>query len=122
MSLTVQIVISVFLLGGMVCCLGGSLGLLRFPDVFCRLHALGSPITLGMLSFLIAAFIYFIAAGHGINGATVVCFLFILLTSPVATHLISKAAYHSGIKPCAKTVQDDLAAHAKDMELPVEED
>lgn len=115
MSLGIQILISFFLLCGMVFCFGGSLGLIRFPDVYCRLHALGKPITLGVISFLLAAMIYFLATGQGFNAHTLIAIIFILLTTPVATHMIIKASYHRKVPLWPGTLQDDLARDVAKM-------
>ena len=48
MQLLRDIVAVVFLLGGLYFFLAGTIGLLRFPDVFCRLHALTKVDTLGL--------------------------------------------------------------------------
>lgn len=109
MSLAVQIAVSAFLLAGMVFFLGGSIGLIRFPDAYCRMHALGKPITLGMLFCLIGAVIFFFAQGLPGYALAIAAVIFIFLTAPVATHMISKASYHRGIKLCDKTLIDDLA-------------
>ena len=109
MSIGFQILISAFLLLGMVFFLGGSIGLIRFPDVYCRMHALGKPITLGMIFCLIAAFIYFLAESRVGFALVIAAAIFIFLTAPIATHMISKASHRRGIKLWEKSVCDDLA-------------
>lgn len=111
MSIGIQILVSVFLLIGMVFFLGGSIGLIRFPDAYCRMHALGKPITLGMIFCLIGAFIFFLAKGIPGYALVIAAAIFIFLTAPVATHMISKASYHRGVKLWGKTVHDDLAGN-----------
>ena len=118
MSVLMQIVISFFLLVGTVFCFGGAVGLIRFPDTYCDLHALGKPITLGVVSYLIAAMIYFGVTGHGFCAHTLIAILFIMLTSPVATHLIIKASYHRGIPLWEESCRDDLGRDSDKMLAP----
>jgi multicomponent Na+:H+ antiporter subunit G len=108
MSIALQIVISILLLSGMIFCLGGSVGLIRFPDAYCRMHALGKPITLGVILCLIAAVLFFDATNHKFCAYPIVAILFILLTAPLATHMISKAAHRTGVKPWKKQGDDAL--------------
>jgi monovalent cation/proton antiporter MnhG/PhaG subunit len=115
MSITIQIAVCVFLLSGTVFTLGGSIGLIRFPDAYSRMHALGKPITLGMICYLIASIIFFIGSGHGFNAQAMIAIIFILLTSPVATHMIAKTSYHRAVKMAPCTIRDDLAPHINEM-------
>lgn len=91
------------LLGGSIMLLGavlslvGALGLLRLPDVFARMHAASLVDTLGMLLLVLGMLII---EGFSLNTLKLVLIaLFVLFTSPVATHALSKAAIKEGIKP-----------------------
>lgn len=81
----------------------GSVGVLRFPDFYTRLHAAGVTDTLG------ADFILLAMALQSNDWITIaklfLIFVFILLTSPVATHAIAHAAWVNGLNPL---VGDDL--------------
>ncbi|MEE3233203.1 MAG: monovalent cation/H(+) antiporter subunit G [Candidatus Latescibacterota bacterium] len=83
-------------IGSLFACIGG-IGLLRFPDFFSRQHAAGITDTLGAGSLLLGLMIQ--------GGPTLVTvkllmvFVFLLITSPVATHAIAQAAKKSGLKP-----------------------
>lgn len=86
-----------FLVAGAFFFITATLGLLRFPDLFTRLHATGKGDTLGASLILIGLVIH-----AGLTPETVkilIMLLFILLTSPVAVHAISRAIYVSGVKP-----------------------
>jgi len=77
-------------LGGMLLVLVSAIGLLRLPDVFMRCHAAGKAATVGVLATLAAS-----ASGIGGSGAWVRVLLaatFILITLPVATQLLLRAA------------------------------
>ena len=85
------------LLSGSFFVLVGGVGLLRFPDFFARLHAVGVTDTLG--SWLMLAGL---ALQSGFSQTTLklaligVIFLF---TSPTASHALAKAALHGGAQP-----------------------
>lgn len=85
------------------------IGILRLPDVYTRAHAASKSATLGVLSILLGVFFHFwLKEGHfSIQLLLGIAFLFI--TSPIGGHLMSRAAYMSGVKPTELTVGDDLA-------------
>ena len=83
-----------------------ALGMLRLPDTVIRMHAATKAGTLGAGLILIAeAFFY---AELGITLRALAAISFLLLTAPVAAHLIGRAAYYSGIKLWHKTWIDQL--------------
>ena len=70
-----------------------ALSLLRFPDVFTRLLSSTKGITFGTLSILFGVFL-----AHGFNAVGVkalLCLAFILLTSPIETQVMLRAAKRS---------------------------
>lgn len=86
-----------------------ALGMLRLPDTVIRMHAATKAGTLGVGLILFGvAFFY---ADLGISLRALATFTFVLLTAPVAAHLIGRAAYHTNIKLWNKTWIDELAQH-----------
>jgi multicomponent Na+:H+ antiporter subunit G len=84
------------LCGAFFCAVGG-LGILRLPDFYSRQHAAGITDTLGAALLLIGLILQ---AGLSLVGIKLVMILlFLLFTSPVATHTIAQAALQSGLKP-----------------------
>ncbi len=85
-----------FLTGGAFV-LTGSIGMVRFPDFFTRMHAAGVTDTAGAELILIGM------ALQAPNWITVVKLgfvgAFLFFTSPVATHAIAHAAWVVGLKP-----------------------
>lgn len=75
----------------------GSIGLLRLPDVFARLHGSSVIETLGSGSILLGlAF----TAGWGLLTAKIIILLIIMfLLNPSSTHAIARAAIHGSRKP-----------------------
>jgi multicomponent Na+:H+ antiporter subunit G len=87
-------VVAALVLAGSALSLIAALGLHRFGDAFARMHAAGKPATLGLALVLSAAILR-----HGTIGTEVATLLFVLLTSPVGTHMVAKAMYDSGYRP-----------------------
>ena len=114
MTTIISVVISVLLLIGCLFALTASLGLVRFPDVYCRMHSTAKASTLGVFSIMLAAFLFFLAAGFGVNSRSLLVIVFIFLTSPVGAHMIAKAAYHYEVELWAGTVYDELNDYNKD--------
>jgi len=85
----------------------GCIGLVRLPDIYNRLQAATKCVTLGTCMILLG--VLFIA-GIGSSGIrALLCAIFILLTSPVAAHALSRAAHRAGIKLWDGSVVDRYA-------------
>lgn len=87
-----MILLSIVLIGsGAFFLLMGAIGMLRFPDLYTRMHAAGKCDTLGSLLVLTG-----LACYGGLSLASVkilLIALFIFLTSPTATNAIARAAF-----------------------------
>ncbi|WP_404404549.1 monovalent cation/H(+) antiporter subunit G [Jeotgalibacillus malaysiensis] len=86
-----------------------AIGLIRLPDLYTRTHAASKSATLGVMSVLIGALLFFITEEGMFNSRIVLGIFFVLITAPVGGHLIARAAYNTGVKLAPETVQDDLA-------------
>ncbi|CQR50452.1 MULTISPECIES: monovalent cation/H(+) antiporter subunit G [Haloferax] len=73
----------------------GTIGLLRFPNVYNRMHATSKATTLGAASIALAATVYYLPNGDGLMALVTVLFLF--LTAPTGAHMISQAAQRMGV-------------------------
>lgn len=73
----------------------GTVGLLRLPNVYNRLHATSKATTLGASGIALAAWAYFGPGGEGLKAIVTVLFLY--LTAPTGGHVISRAAQRLGI-------------------------
>lgn len=106
-----EIVISLLLLLGTFIILVGSIGLIRFPDVYNRIHATGKNATLGLVTLLIAGTIFFsIEFGLTLKLLLVIPFLF--GTSPAGVFMIGQAAHATGTLLAPGTMRNDLARKA----------
>lgn len=84
------------ILGG-VFFLAGTVGLLRFPDVYTRLHALTKADNLGL--GLIVAGLAAQAESLAAVGKLALIWLLVLVASAFACHLVARAALRRGIEP-----------------------
>lgn len=96
----------IIILIGSVISVISAYGMIRFPDVYTRAHAVAKSATLGVLSALIGAFIYIWVKDNYVSIRLLLGILFVFMTSPVATHLVIRAAYRSGV-PLAEGSGDD---------------
>ncbi|AHF80753.1 monovalent cation/H(+) antiporter subunit G [Thermococcus paralvinellae] len=91
--------IEYFLLAfGEVVMIFGALGIIRFPDVYTRLHAATKCDTGGAMTILLALALYTDASIFIKLKLLVLAFL-IALINPMISHAIAKGAYKYGIKP-----------------------
>ena len=84
------------LLGSTFCIIGG-IGLIRLPDFYSRIHGGGITDTLGAGLVMLGLMLQ--AGWSLVTVKLVLIMLFLLLTSPVASHAIARAARHSGLEP-----------------------
>ena len=96
----------IFLIAGLFFLSVGCFGLIRMPDLFCRMHAAAKTTTLGLGFILIASFIHLGFSAVGLKAILAIVFSF--LTAPVGAHLISRAAYQRGVQLYHKSLVDEL--------------
>ena len=87
----IELLASLLILIGLFFFCVGTLGLLRMPDVYTRMHATTKCDTLGVSLIMLG-----ILTGYGISWLTlklILIIIFIWLTTPTAAHAIARAAY-----------------------------
>jgi multicomponent Na+:H+ antiporter subunit G len=94
LSLIRDILVLILLCGGLFFLFAGVVGLIRLPDIYNRLHALGKCDTMG--SGLIILAMILIVPGMNNIAKLLLMEIFILVINPVITHLITKTAYVRG--------------------------
>lgn len=112
MSLFLEVVVSVLLVFGSIVMLIGSIGLAKFPDYFTRLHAPTKASTLGVACILIASMIFFSKQLGHLNLKEALISMFLLITAPVAAHMLAKAGLHYKVSLKENTQNKDLAKKA----------
>ncbi len=97
METVIDIASALCLLLGSFLCLSGGLGILRFPDFYTRMHAVGVGDTLATTMILIGLIL------QNPEGLVILKLMMILLMtlliSPTASHALARAAIHNGLKP-----------------------
>jgi multicomponent Na+:H+ antiporter subunit G len=86
-----------------------AVGILRMPDVFMRLSASTKAATLGVGFILVSVAVYF--DDLGVTSRALASVFFVLLTVPVAAHMIGRIAYFVGDALWEGTVVDELRGH-----------
>jgi multicomponent Na+:H+ antiporter subunit G len=102
----VDVLSGVLLLTGTALALIAGLGLIRFPDVFSRMHAATKPATLGLLCVTLGAALQMDDSSNAVKLLLVAAFQFV--TAPVAAHMIGRAAYRSRAGALDDLVVDEL--------------
>ncbi len=110
MPTPLELLASVMMILGTFLTVVACVGLLRFPDVYCRMHAAGKAGTLGVSLLILAPMLYFVSseAWVFVRGAFAIYFQF--LTTPAATHILARASYVSDYALHERTAVDDLRA------------
>ena len=101
-----------FIIIGLVFDFFGSLGLIRFPDIYNRLQASTKCVTLGTCSILFGLLLVKGFSAAGIKA--VLCIVFLILTSPTAAHALARAAHKSGVKLWEGSVCDKYEEEANE--------
>lgn len=105
-----EIVTAVLLVaGGLFAAIAG-LGLVRMPDVYVRMHAATKAGTLGAGLVLAAVAAHFAEWGVAVRAAAAIAFL--VVTAPVAAHMIGRAAYRTGVPLWEGSVIDEWGRDA----------
>jgi multicomponent Na+:H+ antiporter subunit G len=93
----IDLLSALLILGGAVFFLAGTVGMLRFPDVFSRLHALtkGDNVGLGLTVLGLAVR----AESFAAVGKLLLIWTLVLLAGATASHLIARSTLRRGIKP-----------------------
>lgn len=110
-----SIILTILILIGVLFNGVGSIGLMRFPDVYTRLHAATKCTTFGsifiLLSVIIFGFYFWRVSGDSKYGVlalhTIIALFCLVITNPTGAHAIARSAYRSGVLP-KQAVIDEL--------------
>ena len=112
MALLLDILSWSSIVSGGIFCVIGAVGLIRLPDVYCRMHAAGVIDTIGVALILLGLIIQ---AGWSIALAKLVIILaFVLFTSPTSCHALCRATLYGGINPLHADETLNLGSNADD--------
>ena len=101
-----EIVAGSLLLLGAFFVLVSAIGILRFPDLYMRMHGATKAGTLGAGLILLGASVLFGTLAVTVKAMAV--FVFLLLTAPVAAHVLGRAAHYEDVPKWERTGVDEL--------------
>ena len=101
-----EIMTILLLVGGLLFFTGGSIGIIRLPDFYTRLHPAGKLDTAGHVLAMSAMALYML---HELSVSSlltavkiILIVVFVFFTSPTATHAIIDAGVRAGLRPWTK--------------------
>ncbi|WP_181708472.1 monovalent cation/H(+) antiporter subunit G [Chthonobacter rhizosphaerae] len=102
------ILTSICLLVGGAFAIVGALGILRFPDVYTRMHAASKAGTLGSGFCLLAVAVW--ETDLDVTTRAIAGVFFFLLTAPISAHLLARAALIAGYSPISGAGRGDVSS------------
>jgi multicomponent Na+:H+ antiporter subunit G len=101
-----QVLSTVLMILGAAFMLVAAIGVVRMPDLLTRMHASTKAGALGAGLILLSVAVYF--GELGVATRAVAAVAFVILTAPVAAHMIGRAAYLIGVPLWEGTIKDEL--------------
>ncbi|MBI1291063.1 Na+/H+ antiporter subunit G [bacterium] len=100
MSLLPSVFVGMMFLG-LFFVLTGALGVVRFKDIYLRMHAASKAGTLGFALFIMGAALLsnYNEPNPQVIVKAVLAIIFQFLTAPVAAHMVARVALQKGVKP-----------------------
>lgn len=111
---------ALLLMGGAFVLLG-SIGLLKMPDFYMRLHTPTKATTLGMGAILIASMVITSYRNDGLSAHELLITIFLFITAPVSAMMLAKTALHLQVKIQKGSQNQELTEPAKHREPPQQE-
>lgn len=101
------LVVLILYLLGLFFNLAAVVGILRMPDLYCRLHSSSKNTTLGTLLIAFGFVLREFQIEQGPAGLKVLLIaLFLLIVTPISSHALARAAYKYGVPLWEGTVVD----------------
>lgn len=111
MPTVIELLVATLLLLGTFLIVLSGIGLVRFPDVFCRMHAAGKAGTLGVILVVVGTVVQFAGTDQDVWFRGILAVLFQFLTAPAATHLLARAAYLCDYPLSERTAVNELRGY-----------
>ena len=102
----IDILLAIFSTVGALSILFAAIGILRMPDFYLRLSVTVKASTLGVGLLLICAAMMF--PDISVTTRAIAIIFFLIITAPIAAHMIGRAAYFTGTPLWKGTVTDEL--------------
>ncbi|MBK5926348.1 monovalent cation/H(+) antiporter subunit G [Rhodobaculum claviforme] len=100
----IEVLAGLLVLAGAGFTLIAAIGILRYPDLLTRMHASTKAGTLG--SILVLAAMALVLGTMPVVAKTIATVLFLLLTAPIAAHMIGRAYVRTEKTPAHDTTRD----------------
>ncbi len=94
------------LLAGAAFVLVAAIGVIRLPDLYTRMHAASKAGAVGGGLILLA--VALLAYDVAVAIRAVIGVIFLVLTTPLAAHLLARSGHLAGYEPISETVVDDI--------------
>ncbi|GKU83173.1 monovalent cation/H(+) antiporter subunit G [Niallia sp. NCCP-28] len=107
-EITIKIITGILIFLGAALAVVAAFGVIKLPDVYTRSHAASKSATLGIMCILLGTSLYFFQTEGVLHSRLILAIAFIFITSPVAGHLIIRAAYNTKVPMCDNAIRDDL--------------
>lgn len=101
-----EIFVSVLLLAGASFMVLAAIGIVRLPDLPTRMHASTKAGAMGAILTMAGVALHF--SDSAVAARAIAFIVFILLTAPIAAHVIGRAGYFTGIQLWSGTAKDEL--------------
>ena len=111
MPSVIELLVAALMLTGTFLIVLTGIGLVRFPDVFCRMHAAGKAGTLGVVLIVLGVAVNFAGTQQDVWLRGILAVFFQLLTAPAATHLLARACYICEYPLSERTAVDELRGY-----------
>ncbi|MCF2706146.1 monovalent cation/H(+) antiporter subunit G [Arcanobacterium haemolyticum] len=106
MTLALDVIGGILLFSGCLLILVASVGIARYPDVISRQHVATKPQVLSLILNLAGTALLVREASMTWTMLLVIAFM--LITSPISAHMLSRAAYRTELVDPSKLVVDEL--------------
>jgi multicomponent Na+:H+ antiporter subunit G len=107
MEFAQELISTVFIIIGVVFMMIAAIGILRLPDFYIRMSAITKAGTMGVGLIVVGIAIYYNELLIATKSFVIISFM--VLTAPVAAHIIARAAYKHRIPFWGKNLVDELA-------------
>lgn len=109
----IEILTAILLVAGAAFMLIAGLGVWRMPDLLTRMHATTKAGVLGAGLMLLGVVVFFAEVNVFVRALAVI--VFVMLTAPVAAHVIGRAGYFVGVPLWEHTLKDELKGRYDDQ-------
>ena len=114
-----EVITCALLLAGAFFSMVAAIGVWRMPDLLTRMHAATKAGAVGVTAIVMGVMVHF--GDLAVNTRGLLIIAFILLTAPVAGHMIGRAAYRSGVELWDRTRVDEWKKHGVKDDDPARE-